>query len=363
MSGSRAARSELLKESAIDSIRLSIELYNRPYSLGRDSGVLLHLGRGLELLLKACILNYGESIEESDSDGEQTIGLTRAINLCHTASDNEDVRFLAEEAAIALRKIKYDRDAAAHNLVETSEKQLYTFAQTGVSIFDDILMEVFEERLADSIPGRVLPLSTDPPENMAVMMDSEYSQIQDLIDTGEVTRAKARLRSIEGLERAINDDEEGPISDSDLEERLKDIEGQPDWTEIFQGVSSINFTTEGAGPSFKVRLTKSEGMPVQLVDNEEAQEENAVVGVKRVTERDYYSLGIKDIGDRLPISWQKAKTVAMELELLEDEEYYKEISLGENKYKRYSEPALRRIEQALEEDEVDPDQAWQEHGW
>lgn len=357
-------RAELLKEEAVESLRLTVELYNRPYSLGRQRGVLLHLGTGFELLLKSAILRLGGEIDTGGRD-EQTIGLTKCINRCHTGSHIDDVRFLEDDEKILLDKIKHDRDAAAHNLVETSEKQLYTFAEAGVTTFDDILQRIHSERLADHIPGRVLPLSTEPPENLALLIDDEYQQIQELLDEGNEARAKARLRAIESLERAADEltEDYSPISDSELEERLQEVKEERDWTQIFRGVASLDFTTEGAGPTMKLQLTKSEGVPVRLVSEEDAQEEETVIGVKRVSERDYYNLGIQDIGAKLPISWQKAKTVAIELDILNDEEFYKEIEVGSSTYKRYSGYALERIRDAIEEDEIDPDETWEKHGW
>jgi hypothetical protein len=289
-------RAELLKEEAVESLRLTIELYNRPYSLGRQRGVLLHLGTGFELLLKSAILRLGGEIDTGGRD-EQTIGLTKCINRCHTGSHIDDVRFLEDDEKILLDKIKHDRDAAAHNLVETSEKQLYTFAEAGVTTFDDLLHRIHNERLADHIPGRVLPLSTEPPENLALLIDDEYQQIQELLDEGKEARAKARLRAIESLERAADEltEDYSPISDSELEDRLQEVKEERDWTQIFRGAASLDFSTEGAGPTMKLQLTKSEGVPVRLVSEEDAQEEETIIGVKRVSERDYYNLGLQDM--------------------------------------------------------------------
>jgi hypothetical protein len=360
----KGERAELLKEEAVESLRLTVELYNRPYSLGRQRGALLHLGTGFELLLKSAILRLGGGIDTGGTN-EQTIGLTKCINRCHTGSHIDEVRFLEDVEKILLDKVKYDRDAAAHNLVETSEKQLYTFAEAGVTTFDEILYRVHSERLADHIPGRVLPLSTEPPENLALLIDDEYQQIQNLIEEGNEVKAKARLRAIESLERAADEltEDYSPISDSELESRLQEVENERDWTKIFRGAASLDFTTNGAGPTMKLQLTKSEGVPVRLVSEGDAEEEETVIGVKRVSERDFYNLGIQDIGQKLPISWQKAKTVAIELDILNDEEYYKEIEVGSSTYKRYSGHALKRIKEAIEKGEVNPDETWEKHGW
>jgi hypothetical protein len=359
------SRSDLLKGEAIESIRLAIELYNRPFSLGRQRGVLLHLGNAFELLLKSTILYYGEEIDVEDRGNEQTIGLSACINQCHTGSEKEQLRYLTDDEKITLNKIKHDRDAAAHNLVETSEETLYSFAEAGVTLFDEILDRVYDERLADHVPGRVLPLSTTPPENLSILIDEEYQQVRELLYEGNRAKAKARLRSIESLEKAV--DEEGedtaPISDTELEDRLDEVDDERDWTNIFRGVASLDFTTEGAGPSMKLQITKSEGVPVQLVSEDDAEDEDAVIGVKRVNERDFYNLGIEDMGEKLPITWPKTKAVITELGIMKDEEYFKEIEIGSSSYKRYSGHALERVREALENDEVDPEEAWEKHGW
>jgi hypothetical protein len=53
-----------LKEKAIASLVLSIELFNRPHAGGRVDGVLLHADHTFELLLKAVIRHRGGEIRE-----------------------------------------------------------------------------------------------------------------------------------------------------------------------------------------------------------------------------------------------------------------------------------------------------------
>jgi len=324
------------------------------------------LGHAFEMLLKASIVENGGSIH-TEGDNNQTIGFKKAIYTCRHGED-EDVRILEEDEVITLNKIRNDRDSAAHYLIDTSERQLYVFAEAGITLFDNLLGRVFDESLADYIPGRVLPLSTSLPQNLAVLIDDEYTQIRQLLDDGEKVKAKAKLRSIEGLERALNDDDEGPVTDEELDQRVEEItesEDERDWTQIFRGVASLDLTTEGEGEPFRLEITKSDGVPVNLVDEDDDDEdEEATVAVKRVNERDFYNLGIRDIGEKFDdYSWQKLRTVVDELGLQEDEKYYKEISVGAVTSKRYSGCALKCIREAIEEGEVDPEEAWEEHGW
>lgn len=355
-----------LRESAIDSLKLAIELYNRPHSTARKTSVLMLLGHAFEMLLKASIVENGGDIH-TEGENNQTIGFKKAISVCRHGED-EDIRILEEDEVITLNKIRNDRDSATHYLIDTSEQQLYVFAEAGVTLFDNLLDRVFNESLADHIPGRVLPLSTSPPQNLAILIDDEYTQVRQLLDNDERVKAKAKLRSIEGLERALDEDEEGPVTDAELDERLEDItasEDEKDWTQIFRGVASLDLTTEGEGEPFRLEITKSEGVPVNLVDEEdEDEDEEATVAVKRVNERDFYNLGIQEIAEKFDeYSWQKLRCVADELGLQENEKYYKEISVGSSTYKRYSGYGLKRLREAIDEGEVDPEEAWEEHGW
>ena len=74
------------------------------------------------------------------------------------------VKFLNEDQAIALQTINGCRDSAHHHLLEISEQQLYMHAQSGVTLFGDLLASVFNKKLINYLPARVLPISTIPPE-------------------------------------------------------------------------------------------------------------------------------------------------------------------------------------------------------
>lgn len=69
---------DLLKSNGVDSIQLAIEMFNKPREGGRQHGVLLFLNHGLELLLKAAILERGGTIWESE-DGH-TDGYEKCVN-------------------------------------------------------------------------------------------------------------------------------------------------------------------------------------------------------------------------------------------------------------------------------------------
>lgn len=355
------AEDNLLKESAINSIRLAIELFNRPSERGRRESVLILLNHAFEMLLKAGLSHRGVSVWEGGIG--QTIGFERCVNLAHLGDpDTPDIKFLGEEDATTIRAINAQRDAASHYVVDLDESHLYIHARAGITVFDRILETVFGDRLADHLPERILPLSTRPPERLDLLIGREYYQVRALLKRGDTAMARAKLMALESLDRAANE-EHRPPRKKDLEAKAEMVAEGKRWADVFPGVAALNLRTEGEGPSLKVQITKGEGMPVRLVPTEELTGEETVVGLKRVNELDYYSLGIKKLAEKLPITWPKAKAVAESLALTDDEEYYKEIRVGSATYKRYSPAALERIQEALISGEVDPGRAWEEHGW
>lgn len=60
---------------------------------------------------------------------------------------------LSEEQCGTLRAIDAMRDDEQHWIAEFSEGLLYLHARAGVTLFDEILGDVFDERLADHCPS------------------------------------------------------------------------------------------------------------------------------------------------------------------------------------------------------------------
>ena len=69
---------------------------------------------------------------------------------------------LSTEQTGLLRALDALRDDEQHWLAEVNEGLLYIHARAAITLFDEILHDVFGERLADHLPERVLPISTRP---------------------------------------------------------------------------------------------------------------------------------------------------------------------------------------------------------
>ncbi len=328
-----------LKTKATNSLILCIDHFNRPWDQGRAEGVLILLDHAFEMLLKAAIRHRNGKIRKPRE--RQTIGFDACVRKALT---EKTVQFLNDEQALTLQAINGQRDAAQHYLLDVSEHQLYFYAQAGVTLFRDIHDSVFDDKLVVSLPERVLPVSTTAPRDLAALFDKEVGEIQGLLAPGTRRRmdAIAKVRSLAVLEGAINGDYDQP-GDSELGKLCNRLSKEKEWSKVFPGVASINVASHGEGPNVQLRLSKKEGIPVRLV--REGEGGGAVVAVKRVDELGFYNMGLMDLSTKLTVSSYDALALIYHLKIQENKDYYKEIRIGTQKHKRYSQLALEKLEE------------------
>lgn len=328
---------KLLLEKACDALVLSIELFNRPHDRGRVSSTLIQLDHGFEMLMKAAILQRGGRIREKRA--KETIGFDACVR--RSLSDG-NIKYLIEEQALVLQTINGLRDAAQHHLLEISEGQLYVHVQSGVTLFRDLLKNVFGQELASHLPTRVLPVSTSPPTDLEALFSNEVGEIKKLLQPGRRRRleALARLRPVAILDGTIRG-EKGQPSDSDLRHLGQAVVAGKGWKSIFTGAAAVDLAAEGTGPTLSLRLTKKEGVPIQLVA--EGTPGASVVAVKRVDELGYYNLGAKQLAEKVGLTMPKAAAVVDHLGLRQKADCYKEIVIGKAVFKRYSQRAVEKI--------------------
>jgi hypothetical protein len=331
-----------LYNKAICSLILSVELFNRPYDIGRVPGVLIFLDHSFEMLLKASILHKGGKIKENRA--KETIGFSACIR--KSFSDNT-LKFLNEEDVLTLQTINGFRDAAQHYTLEISEQLFYIQAQAGLTLFRDITNRVFELDLKIELPNRVLPLSTTPPLDMAALFNYEIDEIRRLLVPKNRRKLEAheKLRALAIMENSIQGIETQP-SDSELKKIAAKVNNGLSWDQIFPGTATINLTSNGYGISLDLRITKTaEGIPFTPVP--EGTPGAAVVAIKRVNELDYYNLTLTDLSKKTKIGPNKLLAAIKELKIQEQVDAFKAIKLSTQIHKRYSPQALDILKKEL----------------
>jgi hypothetical protein len=343
----------LLLEKSIDSLVLSIEHFNRPWDRGRPEAVLILLDRAFELILKAAILHKGGKIREPYA--KETIGFDKCVRKCLT---DAAVSCLTEEQALAMQIVNSLRDAAQHDIVELSEQELYMYSQAGVTVYRDFLQLVFGRALTDFLPGRVLPVSTQPPKDLHAMVQADFEAIKALVrpKTRRQIEAKAKLKALAIVESSLEGIRSQP-SELEVDQLVKKVRAGTKWQDLFPGVASLQLSTEGTGIAVQIRIAKKEGEKVQVVP--EGTPGATVLAVKRVNELDYYSLGLHDLAKKLGLGSNKALAVVRHLKLQDDSECFREVKVGSQTFKRYSAKALDAAKKALPT--LDMEAVWAKH--
>ncbi len=344
----------LLRTKAVESLVLSIEIFNRPSETGRTHGVLIFLDHAFEMLFKAIIVHRGGRIREPRV--KYTIGFDACVR---KGLSDAGVKFLTENQALTVQMINSLRDAAQHHILDISEQHLYIQSQAGLSLFRSLYKAGFGVDLQAHLPARVLPLSTTPPTDLAVLFDNETQEIKKLLAPGHrrYTEAEAKLRSLAIVENSLNGERVQP-SFGELKKLAEEIAaGKKAWNEIFPGVATVTLTSNGYGPSIDLRITKT-GSPIQLV--KEGTPGATVVAVKRVDDLAFYNLGRDQLAKKVGLSGPKTTAVIRFINLQADVECYKLVTVGNTKFDRYSQKAIPVIQEALKKHKIDD--IWKSHG-
>lgn len=303
------------------------------------------------MLLKAGILKKGVRIR--DPRQKETIGFGKCVRKALS-----DTVFLSDEQALVLQAINGLRDAAQHHLVELSESQLYFHAQSALTLFRDLLDDVFDEDLTEVLPSRVLPASTVALTDPLAMFSSDAKEVQKVLAPGKRKRAEAeaKLRGIAIVDSALQGAFVQP-SEPELRRLGQRLVKGEAFVDVFPGIGSINFTTEGDGPKMSLRISKKEGVPVTIVP--EGTPGAGVVAVKRVDELGFYNLGHNDSAKKVGLTTNTTTAANAVLSLKSDPDCFKEIAIGKVRYQRYSQNAIQKIQELLEE--KTPEQIWADY--
>lgn len=336
-----------LYQKAIDSLTLSIELFNRPNDCGRIHGVLIFLDHSFEMLLKASIIDKGGKIKEKGA--KETIGFSACVR---KGFSDASIKFLNETEVLTLQTINGLRDAAQHYTLEMSEQYIYFQAQAGLTLFRDIVKRVFNVDLKTELPVRVLPLSTTPPMDIQAFFSTEVADIKKLLapKSRKKLEATEKLRALAIMENSIQGNESQP-SDTELKTlQTKLIKGST-WNQIFPSVSTLSFTQKGYGPSLDLRITKSEGVAITIVP--EGTPGAGVIAIKRVNELDYYNLGRDQLTKKLMLTPPKTTAAIKHFKIKDDPDCFKHLKVGNVPFDRYSPKAIEKIREGLKTKSID----------
>jgi len=338
-----------LKRRAINSLVLSIELFNRPHDQGRAESVLILLHHAFEMLLKAIIKDKTGTVHAKG--GKHSFGFDKCLEVA-----KNEIEMISDNERATLSILDANRDIAIHYYQDISEDLLYFQAQAAVTLFDNLLNRAFEERLADFIPERVLPISTRPPKDIKLLIDSELIQVDELLKDGKRKgiQAAARLRPILTLATAVQADAER-VTESILRKAIKRRRRGDDWSVILPEVAQLKLETQGNGIPVFFRIKKDADIAVRIAKDDEPV--TGTVIKQEVNIWDKFNLGRNDLAKKLGITGPKTSALILELGIQEGPNCFKILRRKSSTFKGYSKAALDKLQSAIK-DGIDIDAVW-----
>lgn len=341
--------SRVLKRKALASLTWAVEGFNSHHDGGRVTRVLLHLQHAFEMLLKAALVQVGERV--FDQKTGRSIGFERCLGL---AAANAEIK-LGDEEAGTLRAIDAMRDDEQHWFNQVPEQLLYLHARAGVTLFDDLLQRVFGEHLTAHLPTRVLPLSVDPPRDLAIVLDEEYSQIAALLKPGRRARheARARIRTLLAMEAHVTPETQVSTKDVDRVERA--IRSDDPFENVFPRLGGIGTAIDGSGITITVHFTKKQGAPVRFV----ADDATPAAAIREVDLQRKFHRSATELAADLGLSVPQARALREHLGIDNDPNCSNEFVFGSQRIQRYSDNAYTRMRDAVRD--LDMDAIWKAH--
>jgi hypothetical protein len=277
------------------------------------------LQHAFEMLLKGAIFQKRGTIFEKDSSISHTfqkcLGIARS-----------DLGILNENQTTNLAVLGGLRDCATHHLIDLSEESLYLHAQTATTLFDDVLLAAFGERLADHLPERVLPISTRPPQDLMVFFDNEFKQVASMISPGRrrTAEAKERLRHFMIFESSIAGELKQP-TDSEVELLISKLKRGVGWSDLFPGICTLRLeTTQSTGTRVQYRFTRDRNAaPVRSVKYGEEGFEDATF-VREVDLKDRFTMSPARLAKNAGLTQPKARALIIHLDIETDPDCYHE---------------------------------------
>lgn len=341
-------QSRVLKRKALASLTCAVEAFNSPHDEGRVTKVLLHLQHAFEMLLKAALVQTGQK-DVLDRETGRSIGFEKCINL---ASASASIK-LTESDAGALRAIYAMRNDEQHWFNQIPEQLLYLHARAGITLFDELLLRTFTEHLAAYLPARVLPISVDPPQDLDVLLDEEYSQIATLLQPGRRAghEAHARIRTLLAMEAHVAQDVR--VSDRDVHRVARGIRNGDPRRLVFPRLDQIATDVDGSGVTVKVHFTQRHGAPVRYV----ADESIPAAAVREVDLHRKFHRSPAELAKGLGLSNPRAVALRRHLGIDADDRCVHVFVFGSQRHPRYSDKALTKMRDAL--DTLDIDAIWE----
>ena len=312
---------------------------------GRVTDVLLKLQHAFEMLLKAALVQ--QRVPVFDRQLGRSIGFDKCLNL-----GREHLR-LTEGEVGTMRAVDALRDEAQHWFNAVSEGLLYAHARAAVTLFDDLLQRTFGDRLVEHLPHRVLPMSSEAPRDIQLLIDEEYTQVEQLLRPGRRRRpeARARIRTLLAMEAHVAEDVR--VSRRDVDRVQRGIQQGLSLPEVFPRLGDVQTEITGEGINVAVRFVRNRTEPAAPVRFIGPDDPSEAAAVREVDLQRKYHWSPTELATRFNLDTGRLKAIRWKLGIEEDSTCTHDFVFGSQTIRRYSDNAFAKIRDALPNMDVD----------
>lgn len=333
----------ILRSKALASLRRASDAFNSSNDDGRLTSVLLHLQHSFEMLLKAALIQKKQTVVVKKTG--YSITFEKCVKLAqeHLGLDDSD--------AGVIRAIDALRDAEQHYHADVDESILYLYCRASIPIFDEILRSVFDQRLADILPARVLPLTTRPPEDLQLLIDRQYSQIYELLRPGRRHQAEGRAMARALLALGPDSDSNADyISEKDVSAAVRKIQSGVARKDVFPNLEGLAAeATDGAELLVKVKIVKND--PDAAAFRYAGKDEQATA-IREVDSHKVYHWTKRKLAAKLGISAESCCALRWKYEIDSDDDLCRVFTHNSTKYTGYSDRAFVKLRSICAEVDV-----------
>lgn len=230
---------------------------------------------------------------------------------------------------------------------------LHLHIQAAVPIFDKILRSTFGETIADSLPERVLPLSTIPVQNMQLLLDTQFRRIRELLSPGtrKQNDARAMIRGLLAIS-PLAGDPDLEITEKDVDKALKAIKAGRNRLEVFPESKELTVeVSPNASSTLMVRFTRKKD--AHAVPFTYVPPGAGALAVEEVDKSKLYCFTRSELYKRLGVSNVHGAALRWYCGIDGDERYHRNDRYGKMELPRYTNRALDKLRQAMQESDSD----------
>lgn len=339
----------MFKDVSVESLTLSIELFNRPSAVAREHAVIMMLAHSFEMLLKAIIFQRRGTVR--DKGDNLSHSLSKCIDTCV-----DNLQVVSAEERTLLLAVKQDRDCATHDVIAMSEDMLWVHMRGGITIFRRLLKDEFNEDLTAVLPGRVIPVSAAPPSDLGALVESEMAAIKEMLRPGKrrTAEAAARLRPFLSLDGSVTGRSDQP-TEVEVTNAGRQLRAGKAWKAVFPGLAQLSIGSAQPGQDSQevvLRIGKdSDAVAVRRA----SPGESGALAYRGVSPFEEFGTKLSEFGNKLGVTRTQGYAIIRALKIKEDERaYFVKLNASKNVvYQGLSARAIELGKAALNDDMFD----------